>query len=402
VLATASDRRLIASTDGTNVDYYDADVTSTTEYYPYGMTLRSESDGGNYRYGFQGQEMDDEVKGEGNSVNYKYRMHDPRIGRFFAVDPLAPKYPHYTPYSFSGNEVISAVELEGLEPNNVINSETGVSTPDPIIRVDHNSDAVRELAEGDRVTDESGVDARYHCGAVDPNGNVVGAGGYHAESYYNFALSYGPFYHAGDAQLSRKVPSYFINSGSQFIMWNSGYANLDPNSALGPELLDIASQTRQIWGSNQALQDLTPAVIDGILMLTGVYAIGKYGVTFIASRLIQKGLQKGVTIAAGDMVLSEAANKAVFEMAGYATPTITDGVAKLSISYSASLTPANIALVSSELKALGATSFRVMSGPTKDGLRAVLRHRMSTGRGYKGFDIAPGYMPGQFILTKTL
>jgi len=66
-------------------------------------------------YGFQGQEGDDEIKGEGNSVNYKYRMHDPRIGRFFAVDPLASEYPYYTPYSFSGNKLISAVELEGLE-----------------------------------------------------------------------------------------------------------------------------------------------------------------------------------------------------------------------------------------------------------------------------------------------
>ena len=45
-----------------------------------------------YRYGFQGQEMDNEIKGEGNSVNYKYRMHDPRVGRFFARDPLAHKF----------------------------------------------------------------------------------------------------------------------------------------------------------------------------------------------------------------------------------------------------------------------------------------------------------------------
>ena len=68
-----------------------------------------------YRYGFQGQEMDDEVKGEGNSVSFKYRMHDPRIGRFFTIDPLSHQYPHYTPYSFSGNKVIDHVELEGLE-----------------------------------------------------------------------------------------------------------------------------------------------------------------------------------------------------------------------------------------------------------------------------------------------
>jgi RHS repeat-associated protein len=70
---------------------------------------------GAYRYGFQGQEMDDEIKGEGNSVNYKYRMHDPRVGRFFAVDPLASNYPHNSPYAFSENVVINAIELEGLE-----------------------------------------------------------------------------------------------------------------------------------------------------------------------------------------------------------------------------------------------------------------------------------------------
>lgn len=68
-----------------------------------------------YRYGFQGQEKDDELKGEGNSLNYTFRMHDPRIGRFFAVDPLTYKYPELTPYQFGGNRVIDRVELEGLE-----------------------------------------------------------------------------------------------------------------------------------------------------------------------------------------------------------------------------------------------------------------------------------------------
>ncbi|OEJ99367.1 hypothetical protein A8C32_09405 [Flavivirga aquatica] len=69
-----------------------------------------------YRYGFQGQEKDDEIKGEGNSLNYNYRMHDPRVGRFFAVDPLVHGYPWYSPYQFSGNTPIMSTELEGLEP----------------------------------------------------------------------------------------------------------------------------------------------------------------------------------------------------------------------------------------------------------------------------------------------
>ena len=68
-----------------------------------------------YRYGFQGQEKDDELKGEGNSLNYEYRMHDPRIGRFFATDPLDYKYPWNSPYAFSENRVMDRIELEGLE-----------------------------------------------------------------------------------------------------------------------------------------------------------------------------------------------------------------------------------------------------------------------------------------------
>ncbi len=110
---------------------YDLKTTSKTEdtpifgrgekqgsdYYLFGMQMpgRKDEGDGDYRYGFQGQEMDDEVKGRGNSVNYKYRMHDPRVGRFFAVDPLAPDYPHNSPYAFSENKVIQFVELEGLE-----------------------------------------------------------------------------------------------------------------------------------------------------------------------------------------------------------------------------------------------------------------------------------------------
>jgi hypothetical protein len=73
------------------------------------------NDPNGYRYGFQGQEKDDELKGEGNSLNFKYRIDDTRIGRFFAVDPMAKKYPYYSPYAFGGNKVIQFIEFEGLE-----------------------------------------------------------------------------------------------------------------------------------------------------------------------------------------------------------------------------------------------------------------------------------------------
>lgn len=108
------------------------DLINTTGYYPFGMQMSARtftntdaifSDEG-HRYGFQGQEKDDEVKGKGNSVNYSYRMHDPRIGRFFSIDPLAPSYPWNSPYAFSENRVIASIELEGLEAINLNSNET--------------------------------------------------------------------------------------------------------------------------------------------------------------------------------------------------------------------------------------------------------------------------------------
>lgn len=42
-------------------------------------------------------------------------MSDPRIGKFFAVDPLESQYPYYSPYAFSGNSVVGWIEFEGLE-----------------------------------------------------------------------------------------------------------------------------------------------------------------------------------------------------------------------------------------------------------------------------------------------
>ena len=68
-----------------------------------------------YRYGFNGKEKDDELKGEGNSINYEARMQDTRIGRFLSIDPLTKSFPHYSPYQFAGNTPIQAIDLDGAE-----------------------------------------------------------------------------------------------------------------------------------------------------------------------------------------------------------------------------------------------------------------------------------------------
>ena len=79
------------------------------------MQGRDFAGGMGYRWGFQNQEVDNELSGDGNAVNYSYRIHDPRIARFSAVDPLTSSYPWNSTYAFSENRVVSAIELEGLE-----------------------------------------------------------------------------------------------------------------------------------------------------------------------------------------------------------------------------------------------------------------------------------------------
>lgn len=70
---------------------------------------------GLYRYGFNGKENDNEVKGTGNQQDYGFRIQDPRLGRFLSVDPLTKGYPMLTPYQFASGNPIAGVDEDGLE-----------------------------------------------------------------------------------------------------------------------------------------------------------------------------------------------------------------------------------------------------------------------------------------------
>ena len=91
-------------------------VIQTDDYYPFGLRYNSYSRENNLLNKtelFQGQEHIDDLGLNWDS--FKWRNHQPDIGRFFNVDPLAPKYVYNSPYAFSENQVVAHVELEGLE-----------------------------------------------------------------------------------------------------------------------------------------------------------------------------------------------------------------------------------------------------------------------------------------------
>ncbi len=62
-------------------------------------------------YSFQGQEHDDEVKGEGNSYTTFYRQHDTRLGRWLSSDPKASAWESL--YSSMGNNPIINFDFGG-------------------------------------------------------------------------------------------------------------------------------------------------------------------------------------------------------------------------------------------------------------------------------------------------
>ncbi|HTI09155.1 MAG TPA: RHS repeat-associated core domain-containing protein, partial [Puia sp.] len=120
ILSVISDKRYGISTDDSTVNYFIPDVVNANDYYPFGSLqpgrLYLQNGAGTYRYGFNGKERDNEIKGVGDQIDYGMRVYDPRAGRFLSVDPFASQYPWYTPYQFAGNTPIQAFDLDGLEP----------------------------------------------------------------------------------------------------------------------------------------------------------------------------------------------------------------------------------------------------------------------------------------------
>ena len=117
-----------------------------------------------YRYGFQGQEKDDEIKGEANSINYKFRMHDPRLGRFLSLDPLAKQYPHNSPFAFSENRVIDGIELEGLEYLNYNEARVEFSNGRLFLKLENFNDTFQNTFRKNNPVYGLGVE-----GALSPN-----------------------------------------------------------------------------------------------------------------------------------------------------------------------------------------------------------------------------------------
>ncbi len=116
VNSVISDRKIQKVNNGL-LSYYLPDVKSYVDYYPFGYQMEERTwHAYAYHFGFNGQEKDDEIYGEGNNLSFEFRAYDSRIGRWWSIDLLSNKYPSMSSYMYCANNPIKYIDPDGRFP----------------------------------------------------------------------------------------------------------------------------------------------------------------------------------------------------------------------------------------------------------------------------------------------
>ncbi|MBQ0738834.1 TNT domain-containing protein [Aquimarina celericrescens] len=94
-----------------------AEIRREQNYYPFGMSWQAVNstirNAKNNLKTFQGQELTEDLGL--NTHEWRYRISDRSIGRFWQIDPLAEQYDYNSTFAFQENKMGMGVELEGAE-----------------------------------------------------------------------------------------------------------------------------------------------------------------------------------------------------------------------------------------------------------------------------------------------
>ena len=110
--------------DNLQVTHTRGPLLEEDHYYPFGLSMAGISDKAlktaytENKYKFVKMELQNEEFTDGSGLElyeFKYRFHDPQIGRFIQIDPLAEKYTSNGTYSYAENRPVNGIDLEGLE-----------------------------------------------------------------------------------------------------------------------------------------------------------------------------------------------------------------------------------------------------------------------------------------------
>jgi hypothetical protein len=114
-ISTVTDKKIPHTANGTDIDWYMADITSASDYYPFGSPMDGRTfSSDKYRFGFNEQEKDDEVAGAGNINAALYWEYDTRLGRRWNLDPKQNEVISY--YACYKNNPIINIDINGDTP----------------------------------------------------------------------------------------------------------------------------------------------------------------------------------------------------------------------------------------------------------------------------------------------
>ncbi len=137
--------------------------------FPFGMLVPNRNySSPEYRYGYQGSEKDDEVKGSGNSYTTHFRQLEPRIAKWLSRDPKVTAFE--TPYSSMSNNPILYNDIKG---DTISFRGSGVDT-DKVIntyskQLGNNNISYNEIFDDNG--NLTGVDIYEACENIANNGN---------------------------------------------------------------------------------------------------------------------------------------------------------------------------------------------------------------------------------------
>ena len=109
--------RITFADDNDNGSVNSSEIRREQNFYPFGLEHRGYNSNSygvkNNLKTYQGQEFTEDLGL--NTHEWKYRISDPALGRFWQIDPLAEDYVYNSTYAFQENKMGMGIELEGLE-----------------------------------------------------------------------------------------------------------------------------------------------------------------------------------------------------------------------------------------------------------------------------------------------
>ena len=94
-------------------------VLQATDYYAFGLEHTPKAKENENRYLYNGKELQDEPFAGGVKLcwyDYGARMYDPQLGRWHVIDPLSEKMRGWSPYSYTFNNPIRFIDIDGFIP----------------------------------------------------------------------------------------------------------------------------------------------------------------------------------------------------------------------------------------------------------------------------------------------